>query len=837
MLLFVLLAFVTFSPPQTKNPAPVIHNGSLPWVSPDGAHIAFVSNRAGSDDLFVVGADGTGEVQLTKTAEDEHLAGWTPDGKQVLFSIFKDGSSTLYAIDLAAQKQRQVGVVGGRSAVISPDGKRVVYWSGEWTAMRVFVAPLDGKAQPQQINDGSSIAWMMRWSPNGKQIAFTSRNDAKSELAIFVVNADGSDRRQLTRIPAEEGGAQGAAWSRDGKQIAIQVASRTRKGSSNIWIVDAASGEGRKLAAHDQVYLDETPSWFPDGKRLAFQSNRSGRMEVWVMNSDGTNAKQLTGVSSSSTDDSTLHRYQQSITPASLAARLHFFASDFFEGRETAARGQKLAASYLASNYAQLGLAPNGTEKSNDPLSPFFQPFAVYKRSPQQSRLEVTVNGKQVASSTFSATAHDDLSYFFAGATSAASGGIVFAGKGRAEDYAELKDQSIIFGDKWLLILDETQFINKRGALWKVGKPKGVLVVADVNPNATATFADRAAQASLNLQQVGNLSLVQSSDFPPTFAISTKLANQLLAPSQQTVETLRKQTTKPTVFELDKSVQVTATIDPSPALKTENVLAFIEGSDPQLKQEVVIISSHYDHLGVNPALKGDQIFNGAADDGSGVVASLELAQSFMKAKRDGFGPRRSILFINFSGEEKGLLGSTYYSQQPVVPWERTVADINMDGVGGFDLKHPTQSKNYIYILGREDLSNDLIRLTTRMNQMLGLNLDLTPNQGFNSDQQNFEAEFIPYVYYSTGLTEKYHQTSDEPDTIDYNHLARVVQLIFGTAWQVANQDARIPGINRTQLTLVGYSCRPCPFACDEQVYDHPGECPVCGMALMPKYKR
>jgi Zn-dependent M28 family amino/carboxypeptidase len=209
----------------------------------------------------------------------------------------------------------------------------------------------------------------------------------------------------------------------------------------------------------------------------------------------------------------------------------------------------------------------------------------------------------------------------------------------------------------------------------------------------------------------------------------------------------------------------------------------------------------------------------------------------MKAKRDGFGPRRSILFLNFTGEEKGLLGSTYYSQQPIVPWERTVADINMDGVGGLDAKHPTQSKNYIYIVGTEELSTELINVAKRLNQPAGVNLELTPNRGFGSDHLNFEAQLIPYLYYSTGLTENYHQPEDEPDTIDYDHLAKVVQLIFATAWEVANQDTRVPAIDRSLLTPAGYTCAPCPFACDDRVYDKPGECPVCGMGLVPKYTR
>ena len=534
-------------------------------------------------------------------------------------------------------------------------------------------------------------------------------------------------------------------------------------------------------------------------------------------------------------DPAVLRSYQRLITADGLKSRLYFLASDFFEGRETATRGQKLAAYYLASEYRQLGLTPGGTPKTSDPLESYFQPFNVYRRTPKQARLEVTINGDKVAASTFSADTHDDLSFFSTGGLVNAAGGAVFGGYGLASDYAALSAKGISFAGKWLMIFeDDTQFVNKRSALWKTGKPKGVLVVSDVSASTSGKFPERAAQASLNAQGLGALSLVESTDFPPTFAISTRLANQLLAPSKQSVESLKE---KPTVFELDKNVHITATVERSAGLKTENVLAFIEGSDPKLKDEVVIISAHYDHLGINPALKGDQIYNGAADDGSGVVASLELAQWFMRAKRDGFGPRRSILFINFTGEEKGLLGSTYYSQQPVVPWERTVADINMDGVGGLDANHPTLSRNYIYILGTDELSTELINVAKRLNQTTGVNLELTPNQGFGSDHINFEAQLIPHLYYSTGLTEKYHQPEDEPDTIDYDHFAKVVRLIFATAWQVANQDTRVPAIDRSLLTLAGYTCRPCPFACDDHVYDKPGECPVCGMGLVPKYTR
>jgi hypothetical protein len=572
--------------------------------------------------------------------------------------------------------------------------------------------------------------------------------------------------------------------------------------------------------------------------------------------------------SQTQSDEQVVRGYQQMIKPTNLAARLYFIASDGFEGRETTTRGQKLAAQYLASQYRQLGLSPYGTEKASDPLSPtaYFQTFSVYGRNAKQSRLELTVDDRVIVSST-SAAARDDLSFFSGGALAAADPApIVFVGYGIADDklkyddYAALSAKGSSVNDKWVLILDDeplanastsllptlehkpsrwsTQFINKKSALWAAGRPKGVLVVSNVSPRSAETFAALSQQAVRNAQRVGTLSLTESPSFPPTFDISSKLANQLLSKSGTSVEELKKQidqSLKPVVFDLDQKVRAKATVEANEGLKTENVLAYIEGTDPKLKDEVLIISAHYDHLGLNPALKGDQIFNGAADDGSGVVATLELASIFMSAKREGAGPRRSILFVNFSGEEKGLLGSTYYSRNPAVPWDKTVADINLDGVASFDDKHAT-NKDYIYIVGTESLSRELVDLTKSVNQSTGTNLTLAEGQRFGSDHTNFETQLIPYLYFSTGLTEKYHQPGDEPNTIDYNHFAKVVQLVFATTWRVANQDSKPAKLQRSQLTLVGYTCPPCPFECDEEVFDHPGECPVCGMALAPKYK-
>jgi hypothetical protein len=562
-----------------------------------------------------------------------------------------------------------------------------------------------------------------------------------------------------------------------------------------------------------------------------------------------------------------VQRFQQLITPARLASHLHLLASDLFEGRETTTRGQKLAAEYLASQYRLMGLAPKGTAHPAAPFSldAYFQPFIVYRQTPKETHLEVEVNGRRVASSSFSAEAHDELSYFLRGKMVNTSGGVVFAGYGIADDklgyndYATLAKKGISLDGKWVMILadepladaqtsllptpehqlsDWTTNLTKRIALLAAGKLAGVLEVRLASPRIHGTFAENAELASVNARRVGPLSLNQVGALTPTYAISGKLADQILASSGHQIEDLRKQidqSLKPTVFQVS-GVTVKSTVEQSTPLETENVLAYIEGSDPRLKDEVVVISAHYDHLGLNPALKGDQIFNGAADDGSGVVTTLELAEAFMAAKREGFGPRRSLLFINFSGEEKGLLGSDFYThQEPIFPLENIVADINMDGVGGIDAKHPTHSHNYIYIIGGDNSSQELIDANRRVKEVTGINLELTTGPNFSSDQRNFQTQLIPFIYYSTGLTEHYHTTGDEPDTIDYEHLARVAQLVFGTAWQVSNQDARPQGADRSRLTRVGYVCPPCGFECDSVVYDHPGDCPVCGMNLVPKY--
>ncbi len=285
--LLILVAWCASAPAQQG-----MKRGGVPVVSPDGSHIAFLSDRGRSDQLFVISTDGTGELQLTTTPDEKTALAWTADGKQILFAAFANDTSHLYAINPDGTRQREIAKVPGRAPTLSPDGTRLLYMSGTWTATRLMISRSDG-SNPQPITDGSSIAWNNHWSPDSKRIAFTSRSDSKSELAIFLMNADGTGRRQLSHFTSGSGNAQWPVWSPDGHQLAIQV-NRFQQDDAHIWVIDATTGDARKVAAHDQPYLDETPAWFPDGKRIAFQSSRTGRMEVWVMNADGSGTRQIT---------------------------------------------------------------------------------------------------------------------------------------------------------------------------------------------------------------------------------------------------------------------------------------------------------------------------------------------------------------------------------------------------------------------------------------------------------------------------------------------------------------------------------------------------------------
>jgi Zn-dependent M28 family amino/carboxypeptidase len=226
-------------------------------------------------------------------------------------------------------------------------------------------------------------------------------------------------------------------------------------------------------------------------------------------------------------------------------------------------------------------------------------------------------------------------------------------------------------------------------------------------------------------------------------------------------------------------------------LTAYNVLGFLEGTD--LKDEYLVITAHYDHVGV----QGKDIYYGADDDGSGTVAVLEIAQAFAEAKKQGKGPRRSILFMLVTGEEKGLWGSAYYGENPVYPLEKTTANLNIDMIGRIDPERTYgDSTNYVYIVGDDKLSTDLRPISVAANKKYTkLELDYKfndPNDPmriyFRSDHYNFAKHGVPIIFYFNGTHADYHRPTDTPDKINYPLLAKRAQLVFYTGWEMANRN-------------------------------------------------
>ncbi|MGH2665229.1 M28 family metallopeptidase [Flavobacterium sp.] len=224
---------------------------------------------------------------------------------------------------------------------------------------------------------------------------------------------------------------------------------------------------------------------------------------------------------------------------------------------------------------------------------------------------------------------------------------------------------------------------------------------------------------------------------------------------------------------------------------SENIWAFIEGSEKP--EEILVVSAHYDHVG----MKNGEIYNGADDDGSGTVALLEIAQAFQQAKNDGFGPKRSILFLHVTGEEHGLHGSRYYTEHPLFPLSKTVADINIDMIGRRDDLHK-DSNNYVYLIGSDYLSTDLFKACEEANKKyVDIKLDYKYNDRndpnrfyYRSDHYNFAKHNIPSVFLFNGVHADYHQPSDEVDKIEFGALAKRTKLAFAIAWELANRKDR-----------------------------------------------
>ncbi|NBB99542.1 MAG: M28 family peptidase [Bacteroidetes bacterium] len=552
-----------------------------------------------------------------------------------------------------------------------------------------------------------------------------------------------------------------------------------------------------------------------------------------TIDSDAVPADAPAGTPPTTVAPALVQQYQQQIAPEDLAAQVYYLSGNHFKGRDTGTPQLRQAATYLATQYQMHGVAPAGTMPTDDPRAPerYFQPVELFGFEVTRAHLSARHAGAMLHEAVYRPDGSDGSVLPLFGNRPESTGGVVFGGYGIADaalgydDFAALAEAGIDLEGQWLILLrdepmdaDGTRLLTDDGApsewtrglnqklrrAFGSGPPAGVLVVGDSGPEPVDIPARVQDLASVNAPvQVSTREQPLQQNVPPVYMVDTAFADTLLGTAERSVAEVRsaiQESRAPQVFSLPE-VTLASTLTHTPvAVTSQNVLGYVEGSDPALKDELIVITSHYDHTGLSPAgPAGNYINNGADDNATGTVGTLAMAAAFQAAARDGVGPRRSILFMNVTAEERGLLGSAYYADiDPVFPIEQTVLNINMDMIGRIDPSSPTlPDSNYVYIIGGDLISDDLHEANQQANALTGLNLTLSdryndpdgPQQLFRrSDQWNFGKYNIPFIFYFTGLHEDYHDVGDTADKIDYERMADIVRLAFGTVWEIANQD-------------------------------------------------
>jgi len=468
------------------------------------------------------------------------------------------------------------------------------------------------------------------------------------------------------------------------------------------------------------------------------------------------------------------NKYAQSITPMALKEKLSVIAGPGMEGRETASPGQRKAAAYIENHFKKLGLLP-GTTAGYQMQYPIYQDTLI--------EASLRVDGKL----------HKIDSSFFLNIASASNGNyeikeIVYASYGIVDSSRnDYKDLNVT--GKWVLILEGTPSsatVTDRRSPYaarakaeqarKLGA-KGIFIMTDGFPRKLASET----KGAMYLKK-------PTTTYEPVISVSSDLAHELLGMNpKQLLQSIKNIPTG----EYPARVQFTMN-KRTLMLQSSNVIGLLPGTDK--KDEYVIVTGHYDHLGT----RGKEIFFGADDDGSGTTGVLQLAEAFAKAKNEGHGPRRSMVFMTVSGEEKGLLGSEFYSEHPAFPLDKTSVDLNIDMIGRIDPEFKGDSTNYVYIIGDDKLSSDLKTVTDSVNQLyVKMNLDRRFNANdpnryyYRSDHFNFAKNGVPVIFYFNGTHADYHRSTDTVDKINFDLMAKRARLVYYTAWEMANRDQMV----------------------------------------------
>jgi hypothetical protein len=491
-----------------------------------------------------------------------------------------------------------------------------------------------------------------------------------------------------------------------------------------------------------------------------------------------------------------------SITKDDLKAHMEFFASDLLQGRETGTEANDMVALYIKSNIMRLGLKPGSAD--------YYQhiPLVYNRNSMENSFLKISDTiGNEVYST-------DSILLLTTGRkTVTTEGKIVFAGYGFKDENSGYNDlEGVDLKDKIVLFMSRTPDMVRSGEAAnslsfrseesKIGNlfgsgAKALLMVFDPSHSIQDPY-----QSVLNeIMRGGQISQEgASTDFPPFIiaVIKPGTANNLLKTGGRNLQQLQEEiieSGKPASFEIpDISVSLNAAVE-SHAFDGKNVIGIIEGSDPVLKNEYIVYTAHFDHVGKDD---NGEVFNGADDNASGSIGLIETAKAFMSLKKR---PLRSIVFLWVNGEEKGLIGSDYYVNNPLLPLDNTILDINLDMIGRsktpadtgtfFGMEMNVTGKGEVMLYTKHE-SSDLMKIISGSADKEGIRvIDMGEDiEAGGSDHESFWAKGIPAIMFHTGIHADLHQKTDDEDKIDYDKMEQITKLVFLVGYEVANRRER-----------------------------------------------
>ncbi len=457
------------------------------------------------------------------------------------------------------------------------------------------------------------------------------------------------------------------------------------------------------------------------------------------------------------------------ITADDLYNRIYFLASDALKGRDTPSPGLEAAAAYLVSEHRRMGLEPAGEDDT------FYQRFPFQRRG-------LNVDGVELQVGDAALTYEEDF-FVMGGAEEPLDGPLVFvSGDGNPGSDGALEGAVALFALESGPGPELLQEASAKAGLAEREGARAALHILD--PGFPAQSIRQAAVGMAQPQwTVG-----EQPPFPQIF-MTRDAAERLLEDGPANVEELLTRASEgAAVRETLEGLDVSGAV-PVNTLESAyppNVLAKLPGSDPELRDEYIILSAHFDHVGVGQPMNGDSIYNGADDNASGTAALLEVARALRSLPE---APRRTVVFAHVSAEERGLLGSEWFVDNPTIPIENAVANINADMVGS------DTHADSVFIIGKEystlgELVDDVNSGRPELN--LTASEDIWPEERlfFRSDQFHFMRKEIPSLFFFTGLHDCYHQPCDTPDFVDPDKAARIARLIAHSVVEIANRDER-----------------------------------------------